>query len=284
MATSAGFGPILAMGLALSLALSAPARAEGENAETVVATVNGADITLGQMIALRSTLPAQYQQLEPDALYKGLLEQMIQQETLAQQYAGKMTKRDEIMLQNERRNYISSAELQGLVNGAVTDATIQAAYDAKYKDAAPATEYRASHILVATEQEANDLKAQIDGGADFAELAKTKSTDGSAASGGDLGWFKTGMMVKPFEDAVLTMKPGEVAGPVQTQFGYHLIKLVETRDAAPPALDEVREEIANEIQSKAIQDHVTALTEKATIVRTDGIDPKLLVDETILTK
>ncbi len=284
MAKFTRFGPVLALGLALSPALSAPGHAEDPTADTVVATVNGTDITLGHMIALRQTLPQQYQSLADDVLYKGILEQLIQQTALSQEHAPKLGKRDRIMMENQARSYTSGMALQGVVDGAVTDAAIQAAYDTKYKAAAPATEYRAAHILVATEQEAKDLKTQLDGGADFAELAKAHSSDGSAAGGGDLGWFGVGMMVKPFEDAVLKMKPGEIAGPVQSQFGFHLIKLLETRDATPPKLEDVRNDIANEIQRKAIEEHVTALTAKAAVTRTEGIDPKLLQDQTLLDK
>ncbi len=268
-----GFGPVLALGMALSVAFAAAGRAEGETAETVVASVNGTEITLGHMVALRENLPEQYQTLADDVLFKGILDQLIQQTALAQSHENALTKRDEIMLQNDRRAYISGAALQGVVQGAVTDDALKAAYDAKYAAMTPQTEYRASHILVATEDEAEALKTQLDGGADFAELAKANSSDGSAAGGGDLGWFSVGMMVKPFEDAVLAMKAGDVSGPVQTQFGFHLITLIETRDAAAPALDEVRPDLAAEIERKAIEDTVAAITATATITRAEGIDP-----------
>ena len=284
MPNYAGFGPVLALGMALSLVFAAPGHAEGETAETVVATVNGTDITLGHMVALRENLPEQYQTLTDDVLFKGILDQLIQQTALAQSHESALTKRDEIMLQNDRRAYISGVALQGVVQGAVTDDALKAAYDAKYAAMVPQTEYRASHILVATEDEAKALKTQLDGGADFAELAKANSSDGSAASGGDLGWFGMGMMVKPFEDAVVAMKTGDVSAPVQTQFGFHLIKLVETRDAAAPTLDEVRPDLAAEIERKAIEDAVAAITAKATVTRAEGIDPAALRLQTLFDK
>ncbi len=282
MAFLANAGRAAALGFGLALAIVGPVRAEGETADTVVATVNGTDITLGHMIALGQSLPEQYQQLGDDVLFSGILEQLIQQTALAQTMEGKLTKRDDIMLENDRRAYVSGSALRSVVDGAVTDEAIQAAYDAKYKAATPATEYRASHILVADEQVAKDLKAQIDGGADFAALATANSTDGSAAGGGDLGWFGLGMMVKPFEDAVVALKPGEVSAPVQTQFGWHLVKLVETRAATAPTLDEVRAELASEIERKAITDHLATLTAGATITRAEGIDPALLRSQTLL--
>jgi len=284
MVNSTGFRPVLALSLALSAAWAVPGHAEGETALTVVATVNGADITLGQVVALRETLPQEYQTLADDVLFNGILEQLIQQTALAQSQEDKLTARDEVMIANQRRTYVSGAALQAVVATAVTDATIQAAYDAKYKGAAPVTEYRASHILVETEEQAKDLKAQLDGGADFAGLAKANSTDGSAAGGGDLGWFGPGMMVKPFEDAVISLQPGQVSAPVQTQFGWHLIRLAETRDAAAPPLADVRADLSAELQRQAIEAHVAAITAAATITRVEGIDPGVVRSETLFDK
>ena len=284
MVNSTGFRPVLALSLALSAAWAVPGHAEGETAQTVVATVNGADITLGQVVALRETLPQEYQALADDVLFNGILEQLIQQTALAQSQEDKLTARDEVMIANQRRTYVSGAALQAVVATAVTDATIQAAYDAKYKGAAPVTEYRASHILVETEEQAKDLKAQLDGGADFAGLAEANSTDGSAAGGGDLGWFGPGMMVKPFEDAVISLQPGQVSAPVQTQFGWHLIRLAETRDAAAPPLADVRADLSAELQRQAIEAHVAAITGAATITRVEGIDPGVVRSETLFDK
>ena len=272
--------------LALAVLAALPVRAEdAPTADTVVATVNGTNITLGNMIALRSALPAQYQALPDDVLFKGILDQLVQQEVLKQSLPQPLSKRSQLMIQNETRGFLSNEALSAVVQGAVTDAALQAAYDAKYKDAAPATEYHAAHILVDSEDKAKELKAQIDGGADFAELAKTNSSDGAAQNGGDLGWFGLGMMVKPFEDAVVAMKPGEVSGPVKTDFGWHLVKLIETREAAKPALADVHDELASEIEQKAVEDHIAALTASAKVEKPgEGIDPALLKDTSLLDK
>jgi peptidyl-prolyl cis-trans isomerase C len=270
-------------GIALTVALAAPAFAEGETAQTVIATVNGVEITLGEMIALRESLPAQYQSLPDDKLFQGILDQLIQQETL-QQSVGDLTTRDKATLQNERRGYVSGLAIQGIVATAVTDEALQAAYDARFKDAAPKNEYSAAHILVETEEKANALKADLAAGKDFAELAKANSTDpGSAAAGGDLGWFGLGMMVKPFEDAVVAAKLGEVTGPIKSDFGWHLILVKETRVAAQPTLDEMRDELAAEIESKAIEAKVKELTDAATIARPgEAIDPAILKNTALI--
>ncbi len=274
------------MAVAAALVLTGPAVAEDMTADSVVATVNGTSITLGQMIVLRGTLSEQYQALPDDVLFKGILEQLIQQTMLEQSLGDKITKRDQIAVENNKRGYLSGIALQAVVGASVTDAALQAAYDARFKDATAKTEYHAVHILVATEDEAKAIKTELDGGADFAELAKAKSTDtGSGANGGDLGWFGTGAMVKPFEDAVIAAKVGEVTAPVQSDFGWHLIKVMETRIAAAPPLDDVRDELASEIEQKAIETHIKTLTDAATITRPGmEFDPKSLRVETIVDK
>lgn len=264
-------------------ALSGPAMAQDTTADTIVATVNGTEITLGHMIALRAGLPQEYQALPDDVLFAGILDQLIQQ-TALEQSVTEITKRDRLALENDRRGYVSGVALRELVAEAVTDEALQAAYDAKFASAAPATEYNAAHILVDSEEKANELKAQIDGGADFAELARANSTDvGSGANGGDLGWFGAGMMVKPFEDAVMGATIGQVTAPVQSDFGYHLILVKETRVAAAPTLDETRAELAAEIERTTVEAHLKTLTDAAEITRPgEGLDPTLLRDATLL--
>jgi peptidyl-prolyl cis-trans isomerase C len=174
--------------------------------------------------------------------------------------------------------------IEGIVKEAVTDEALQKAYDERFKDAAPQTEYNAAHILVATEEEANALKTELAGGADFAELAKAKSTDtGSGANGGDLGWFGLGAMVKPFEDAVVAAKVGEVSGPVQSDFGFHLILVKETRVADKPTLDQMRDELATEVENAAIKGKIDELTAGATVTREgEALDPAILKNSALI--
>jgi peptidyl-prolyl cis-trans isomerase C len=274
MTKSAFFGAAL-----LALALTQPARAEEPGIDTVVATVNGTAITIGHMIAARNGLPPQYQDLPDDVLFKGLLEQLIQQTALAQAGEGAKTKADDLALENQERTYLSAIVLEDAATAAVTDEALQKQYDEKYAKAAPSREYNAAHILVETEDEAKALKEKIDGGADFAALATEKSTDqGSAANGGDLGWFGPGMMVKPFEDAVVAMTPGTVAGPVKSDFGWHLIKLNEVRTAEAPKF-----EVEGDLRQKAVEAKVKELTDAAKVEKQDeGIDPAILKNAALL--
>lgn len=271
MLKSAFLGAILAV-------TATAAWAEDPTAETVVATVNGTAITLGHMIAMRESLPPQYLQLDDKTLFDGILDQIIQQQALAEAAEGRIGKRDTLMLDNQRRGYLSGVTLDETAKGAVTDEAVQALFDEKYAASEPGKEYSAAHILVATEEEAKAIKAELDGGADFAAIAKEKSTDrGSAAAGGELGWFGVGMMVKPFEDAVIALKAGETSAPVESQFGWHIIRLNEVRTAAKPTIEDVRAELEGELQGRAVEAKVAELTAAAKVEKTvDGIDPAIL--------
>jgi peptidyl-prolyl cis-trans isomerase C len=257
--------------------MATPALAQEPEAGTVVATVNGTDITLGQMIALREALPAQYLSMDDKTLFDGILEQLIQQTALAQQVPQPLSKRTELMLATQRLAYLSNEALNTIADAAVTDEALQALYDERYGKVDPGTEYHAAHILVESEEEAKAVRARLDGGADFATVATEMSTGPSGPNGGDLGWFGLGMMVKPFEDAVVGMKAGQVSDPIQTQFGWHIVRLNEVRDATPPTIDDVRPEIEGTLQQKAIEDKLQELTNAAKIVQPEQkIDPAVL--------
>ncbi len=272
--------------LALSAVLAVPVRAEAPTAATVLATVGGVNITLGDLIVTRDALPDQYKALPDDQLFKGILDQLVQQEALKQSMGETLSKRDTMALDGLKRSYLANEAMIGGVKDATSDATIQKAYDAKYTGMAPELEYHAAHILVDSEDKAKAILAEIEGGKAFADEAKANSKDGSAANGGDLGWFGVGAMVKPFEDAVVAAPLGKVVGPIKTDFGWHLILVSETRNKAAPALADVHDQIASEVQKAAIADFIKSVTDKATITRADtaGIDPALIKDVTLLDK
>lgn len=258
--------------------------AEAPSLDTVVASVNGEEITLGHMLMVRSGLPDQYQQLPDNVLWDGILDQLIQQEVLAQSDMAEETDRVRIALENERRALTASEVVAQLGEGMVTDEKVQEAYDAQFGDADQGQEYNAAHILLETEDEAKAVKEELDGGADFAELAKEKSTGPSAQNGGDLGWFSAGQMVPAFEEAVAGMEPGTVSDPVETQFGWHVIKLNETRAAEAPPLDQVRDQIAQQLEQQGIQAKIDEMIGGAEIERSadEGLDPSVLSDTDLL--
>ncbi|HHB80329.1 MAG TPA: peptidylprolyl isomerase [Aliiroseovarius sp.] len=254
------------------------------DADTVLAMVNGAAITVGHVVATRSALPEQYQSLPDQVLFEGILEQLIQQ-TLLSQAIGELSRKTELELENERRALIAGEKLDEVMSEALTEEALQKLYDETYANAEPETEYNASHILVETKEEGEALIQQLNEGADFAELAKTNSTGPSGPGGGALGWFSGGMMVEPFETAVMALKAGDIsAEPVQTQFGWHVIKLNETRDKPAPALADVAEELVQKLQDNAVEAAVTKLLETADVERTDltTIDPAVLRNDALL--
>ncbi|MGB7268176.1 MAG: peptidylprolyl isomerase [Albidovulum sp.] len=269
----------------LAMALAAPLQAEDTNVDTVVAVVNGTEITLGHMIAAREVLPQQYQDLPDDVLFNGVLEQLIQQTALAQVGEANQTKTDALMIANQTRSYLSGAVLEAAAADAVTDEALKARYEEKYAALEPTKEYHAAHILVETEEEAKAIKAEIDGGADFAMTAKEKSTGPSGPNGGDLGWFGLGAMVKPFEDAVLALEVGQVSNPVQTDFGWHIIVLNETRLAEAPKFEEVEQELIGDLRQAAVEAKVKELVDTAKVEKTtDGIDPAVVKNSDLLAK
>ena len=268
---------------ALILALATPVMAQDMTADTVVATVGDTEITLGEMIITRAQLPQQYQSLPADVLFDGVLEQLVQQQLLADA-VGDTPDRVEYALRNERRSLMAGEAIDALSTAAMTDEAVQAAYDARFENAESETEYNAAHLLVETEEEALAAKARVDGGEEFADVARDVSTGPSGPNGGNLGWFGAGQMVTPFEDAVMAMEVGAVSDPVETQFGFHVINLIEKRVKEAPALEDVRSELLAQLQEEAIQARLAELTEAAEIVTPEEgtFDPELLGDLSLL--
>lgn len=267
-------------GVVLAAGLAAPAMAQ--DADTVIAKVGDAEITLGHMIAAVSTLPQQYQQLPDETLFEGILDQLIQQNVLAQSVS-QPTKGTLLAIENQTSGLLAGEAIGLVAEAAVTDDAIAAAYEAAYGNAEPEQEFNASHILVETEEEAIAIKADLDGGADFAETAQAKSTGPSGPNGGNLGWFGKGMMVPEFETAVLGLEDGQVSDPVQTQFGWHVVKLNESRLKDGPDLAEVEGALREQIERDAIQAHIEGLMADAAVDRPEvAIDPSLLRNQALV--
>lgn len=267
---------------ALSLPLAAFAQendtsappALAEEVTTVLATVNGTEITLGHVIDIRNNLPQQYQQLPPPVLLNGILEQIIDQVLLADK-AEELGLDDgavmRVMLENQRRTQLSAAYVSDIAATGVSEDAIVAAHAAAIEGLEPTPEYNASHILVPTEEEAAALITQLVDGADFATLAEENSIGPSGPRGGQLGWFGPGQMVPAFEAAVQSLAVGEISAPVETQFGWHVVILNETRMTNPPTLEEMRAELVSQLQQDALSAAVAALRADAEILRPEGV-------------
>lgn len=265
---------------ALTLAASITLPAQAQDGSTVVATVNGVEITLGHMIVARATLPEQYQNLPDTVLFDGILDQLIQQQALANSYEGDLPNRVALSLENETRSLTAGEVVEEILVSSVTEEKLKAAYDARFANVEPGNEFNASHILVETEEEAKAIVEELAGGADFAEMAKNKSTGPSGPGGGSLGWFGPGMMVPPFEAAVAALEVGAVSAPVQTQFGWHVIKLNETRQANIPSFDDVRAELEEQVRSESLSTRIEEMVAASEVDRSgsEGIDPAILKD------
>lgn len=270
------FRPLLAA-TALTSVLLGGLPALAQDADTVVAKVNGEAITLGQMIAMRQGLDPQTTQGLPDsALWDLMLDQMVRQTAIAQE-AEPLSKRNEIALQVEKRAYLAGAVLEKVAGAEPTEAELKAAYDHAFGgQTEPKTEYNAAHILVKTKEEAEAIEKQLKEGADFGKLAEEKSTDNSGPNKGDLGWFQPEQMVAPFADAVKALKNGEISAPVETQFGWHVIKLIDRREVTPPAFDEVKEQLAVQVRRDKVQSAIEKRVADSKIEKTEGLAPDLL--------
>lgn len=262
-------------------ATALPAAAETP-ADRVLATVGDTDITLGHVAATVAGLPEQYRALPDEVLLELVTDQLIRQTALAGAMAADITPAIRAGLANERRAFLARAMLDRLGGAEIAEEAIRAAYDELYADAADQTEYNAAHILVETRDEADEIVGLLADGADFTQLARERSIGPSAQRGGELGWFGPGTMVPAFETAVTALEPGQVSAPVQTEFGWHVVRLDDIRTAEPPALDAVRDRIAAELRQEQIEAAIAALVEQAGVTRADTMpDPALVRDPSV---
>ncbi len=248
--------------LALIAVAATPAFAQN------VATVNGKAIPSAQMEAAVKQAAAQGQPDSPqlrDMIKKSLVgrEVLVQEATKQGVAANKEVKE---ALEQARQDIIIRALLVDYVKkNPVSDAEIKSAYD-QFKASKGEKEYHARHILVKTEKEATDIIAKLKGGAKFEELAKASQDPGSAANGGDLDWAAPGNYVKPFADAMVALKDGQVTDkPVQSQFGYHVIKLEGSRAAKVPALEEIKGQISESLTQRKVAAYRDQLVAKAKV-------------------
>lgn len=280
----------LAFLAAFALPLAAQETATAEPADVpadpakVVATVGDTEITVGHMIVAWASLPEQYQGLPDEVLFQGILDQLIQQTALQQQFTGELPKRVTLQLENERRSLTAGEAINSIMESPLDEADVQAAYEEEYSNAEQGQEYNASHILVDTEEEAQAIAEELSAGGDFAAVARESSTGPSGPNGGQLGWFGAGAMVPEFEAAVIALEPGAVSAPVQTQFGWHVIKLNEVRVQEAPALEDVRDELEMQIRQIRAQAKIEEVTAAATVDRSgaEGVVPSVIKQLTVL--
>ena len=246
--------------LLLGAALTLPVAAQ----ETV-ATVNGQSLSKGLLEAYSTAMAAQGR----DPGEKELLDELVVQEVLVQQAEKEGLDQSPEFHQSmevRRRNLLAQALLENFMASIEPD---EAAMKELYQQAAESAEgeeYKARHILVASESEANAVIEELQGGADFAELAKQRSTGPSGPNGGDLGWFAPDSMVPPFTEALKGMEKGRYSSkPVQTRFGWHVILFEDMKTTQPPTYEEVEDNLRQEVERRKLAEFVAELRDQAKV-------------------
>lgn len=240
------------------------------DANKVIATINGTNITEGTLLryADQRGLPPEMPKEQQRNI---LIEELINRELIYQNAVSigvDKTPAIQEEVDYQRINIIASSMLNRSSDRfAVSDADLKKEFEAR-KEELGGKEFKARHILLETEADAKAVIAALDKGADFAKLAGEKSKGPSAVSGGDLGWFQPAQMVKPFSEAAAKLKKGKyTTAPVQTQFGWHVILLEDTRAVNPPKFEDIKEQIRVGLQNKMIEDYIGKLRKAAKIER-----------------
>ncbi len=234
----------------------------------VLATVNGTSITQRMFdIYAKQRGVENADQLPPDR--KALLvDELINRELLFRAAVEKKLDKDSSTgaeLESAKLNILAGASVKSYLDKQpeISDDVLKKEYDKLAKDN-PGMEYKTRHILVDAEDKATAIIAELDKGADFAKLVETHSS--AATEGGELEWFQAGDMVKPFADATAQLKKGEYTKkPVQTQYGWHVIQLQDTRAVTPPPFDEMKNQLRVRARNTSIEAYLKTLREKAKI-------------------
>lgn len=271
-----------ALACATALAFAQPVLAQDASApaaETaapqpsdVIATVGGETITEGDLAFAAEDLGQDLASVPPNEQRAFLVSVLVDMKIMAQAARAAEMQNTEVF--QRRLAYLEDRSLRRAyftekIATAVTDEAIQAAYDEAFAGFEGQPEIRARHILVQSEEDAAAIKAEIEGGKPFEIAAMENSIDGSAQGGGDLGYFTRGMMVPPFEEAAFALDVGAISDPVQSQFGWHLIKVEDSRNSAPPPLDQVRAQVQQQVMVDAFNAEMDTLRQNVEVTFTD---------------
>lgn len=248
--------------------------------DPIVATVNGQPVRLSELEVAQQSLPQQYRSMPLQAVFPALLDRIVDSKLVVQE--GKKTKITEDAAFKKRLAFVEEQVIQDYwiqreIARKVTAEKLRQRYEERLKSLPAEEEVHARHILVATEDEAKALIAELKKGAAFDKLAKDKSTDkASGTEGGDLGWFKKSDMVKEFADAAFDLKKGTTTEtPVKTQFGFHVIQVEDRRKAPPPAYEELADQLREEMAREAVTAQLDLMRSGAKIEKfnIDGSKP-----------
>jgi peptidyl-prolyl cis-trans isomerase C len=254
--------------LALILVPLAASAQDKDQDDPLVARVNGKAIHRSDVLKAASALPPQYQ-AQLDQIFPALVERLVDFKLLAEAAdAAGLDKDEEVKrrLAELRNDVMREVYLERQIDERVDDDALQARYKTFLKENPGKAEIHARHILLEDEAAAKEVIAELDKGKDFAELAKERSTGPSSERGGDLGFFTADQMVPEFSEQAFALKDGQYSKtPVQTQFGWHVIKVEERRTGAPPAFEAVQEQLREDLSRDVISTVLTDLRAGAEI-------------------
>jgi peptidyl-prolyl cis-trans isomerase C len=256
--------------LAMVLLAALPVRAEDAN--PVLAKVNGSEIRQSDVVLAEEELGPSLAQMDPSTKKENVLAFLIDMKIVAKAAeAKKIEDRDDFKarLAFARNRLLMDNLLAAEGKAATTEEAMKKVYDEAAKQIEGEQEVHARHILVETEDEAKAIEAELKKGADFAELAKKKSKDPGASDGGDLGFFTKDQMVPEFSAAAFSLEPGKISDPVKSQFGWHIIKVEEKRNRKAPDFDQVKSQIETYVTRRAQSEYVAKLRETAKVERMD---------------
>src|SRR6202011_5500370 len=256
--------------LAMVLLVSLPVRAQ--EADPVLAKVNGAEIRQSDVAVAEEELGPSLAQMDPASKQENVLAFLIDMKIVAKAAEDKKVENTEEFkkrLAFTRNRLLMDSLLASEGKAATTDAAMKKVYEEAAKQITDEQEVHARHILVESEDEAKAVADELKKGADFAELAKKKSKDPGASDGGDLGFFTKDQMVPEFSNVAFALEPGKISDPVKSQFGWHIIKVEEKRARKAPDFDQVKAQIETYVTRKAQADYVAKLREAAKVERTD---------------
>src|SRR5690349_4390372 len=266
--TKTGLRLGFAAAVALALIAGSPARAE----DKVLAKVNGVEIKESDVAVAEEELAPSLQQMDPASRKDNVLGFLIDLQIVAKAAEDKKIENTDDFkkrLAFTRKRLMMDSLLAAEGKAATTEEAMKKVYEEAAKQITGEVEVRARHILVETEDEAKAVKAELDKGADFAELAKKKSKDPGSADGGDLGFFTKEQMVPEFSAVAFALEPGKISDPVKSQFGWHVIKVEEKRNRKAPEFDQVKPQIEQYVTRKAQADYVAKLRAEAKVERLD---------------
>jgi peptidyl-prolyl cis-trans isomerase C len=256
--------------LAMVLLAGLPVRAQDAN--PVLAKVDGAEIRQSDLTLAEEELGPSLAQMDPSTKRENVLAFLIDMKIVAKAAEDKKVESNEDFkkrLAFTRNRLLMDSLLATEGKAATTDDAMKKVYEDASKQITSEQEVHARHILVESEDDAKAIAAELKKGADFAELAKKKSKDPGASDGGDLGFFTKDQMVPEFSAVAFTLEPGKVSDPVKSQFGWHVIKVEEKRNRQAPAFEQVKAQIETYVTRKAQADYVAKLREAAKVERLD---------------